>query len=68
MTQYENFADELDDLESLLDEGPEVGGSVVFLGELQAKAAAVNNTAALLTVADIDEEFTEDGSENDGEI
>lgn len=68
MTAFENFFDELDEIETLIDNGLALNESAsAFLAKLHAKTEQLAVTANALTVEDVDAEFTEEGDDSDGE-
>lgn len=56
---FDRLMDEVETLDGLLDDGPG-DDSKAFLTEVQEAAKKVHDTARVLTVSDVDAEFTED--------
>lgn len=56
---FDRLMDEVETLDSLLDDGPN-DDSTAFLISIQDAAKQVHDTARLLTTSDVDAEFTED--------
>lgn len=65
---FEKVLDAVDNLDTLLNDGPEVGPgkSANFLKDCQLEAQEIIRQLDALTVADVDAEFTEEGDDHDG--
>lgn len=72
MTPFEQLFEDWDDVNELLDGGPDVDDaganeSERFLAEIQAGILKAARQAATLTPADVDKEFTEDDETQNNE-